>query len=111
MSVVWATVSAMAASPLVFDGSQLLRDTDQWSSMMGKSTSIADRVTRAQRDLLDSPALAVMAVRITERDADHLAQISRLADQSTFPTAYQRDLNKLASISLPKPVIPEAAVS
>jgi hypothetical protein len=104
----------MVASPFVFDGSRLLQDAAQWSSLLEKSTSIAnvaDRAARAHQDLLRGSSLAATMSRITERNADQLAQIARWADQSSVMAGFQRDLDRLTAIALPKNVISESAIS
>ncbi|WP_426724923.1 hypothetical protein [Curtobacterium flaccumfaciens] len=104
----------MAASGIPFDNSRLFRDAAQWSSVLEKSTNfvnIADRVTRAQRDLLDSSSLAATAARISERNADQLARMTRWVDEGDFLGGYKRDVDRMADFALQQPLISEAKIN
>jgi hypothetical protein len=100
----------LAAFGNPFEDSRLLRDAAQWSSFVDASTSfanIADRMTRAQRDLLDSSSLAATVARISERNADQLARVARSVDEGGFLAGYKRDMDRLANFALQQPLIAE----
>ena len=104
----------MAAFGTPFDDRRLFGDAAQWSSFMDASTSfanIADRMTRAHRDLLNSSSLAATAARISERNADQLARMTRWVDEGDLLAGDKRDMGRLANFALQQPLVAEAKIN
>ncbi|MCM3505852.1 hypothetical protein M3666_12080 [Curtobacterium sp. ODYSSEY 48 V2] len=103
----------MAAFGNPFDDS-VFQDDTRWSSFLDASTSvasIADRMTRAQQDLLNSSSITETVARINERNADQFARLARSVEESELLAGYKRDMDRLADFALQRPLISETKIN